>query len=231
MIYFDNAATTKPLEVALKSFIEISENNFANPSSLHKEGKNSRQIIEKSKEEFKKIINANDGELIFTSSATLSNNIAICGYFNYLKGKIKNRKLKILYCEADHPSIVDTIKNLSDIELRGILYPQLYEKLQKYKNKSNYEISGNYKNESETDDIEEYLLSLYYNEIEKFKPDILVLQWVNNENGLILPVEKIARYARKYNENILIHADAVQGFLKLPLFILDNIDSVSFSAH
>ncbi|MFN3410955.1 MAG: aminotransferase class V-fold PLP-dependent enzyme, partial [Exilispira sp.] len=36
---------------------------------------------------------------------------------------------------------------------------------------------------------------------------------------------------RKYNENIFIHVDAVQGFLKLPLFILDNIDSVSFSAH
>lgn len=213
MIYFDNAATTKPLDIAIKKFVEVSNSYFANPSSLHSAGKNSKQIIEKSETEFKKIIDAKYGKLIFTSSATLSNNIAITGKVEYLKGKIKKRKVKILYCESDHPSIVDTVKSQKDVEIKALRFDKLYSKL------------------NEKIDIEDYILSIYFDSIKEFEPDFLILQWVNNENGLILPVEKIANFSRKVKDNITIHIDAVQGFLKLPFFNISDIDTISFSSH
>jgi cysteine desulfurase len=223
MIYFDNAATTKPIDIAIKRFIEVSNSYFANPSSLHSEGKKSRQIIEKSEDELKNIIDAKIGKVIFTASATLSNNIAISGIVEYLKGKIKNRKVKILYNESDHPSIVDTMKAQKDVELKRIRFDKLYKK-----------VNENILNESienENKEIEDYILSIYFEAIKEFEPDFLVLQWVNNENGLILPVEKIANFAKKVKDNIAIHIDAVQGFLKLPFFNITDIDTISFSSH
>lgn len=53
---------------------------------------------------------------------------------------------------------------------------------------------------------------------------------VNNENGLILPVEEIAKKVKEKNKNILVHVDAAQSFLKIPLN-LSNIDLCSVSAH
>lgn len=213
MIYFDNAATTKPLDIAIKKFNETTNQFYANPSSLHIEGKKSKKIIEDAKQDFKKIINAKIGQVIFTSSATLSNNIAISGMIQYLKGKIKNRKLKILYSEADHPSIVETVKAQKDVELISIKFDKLYKYL------------------IENKDIEEYILSIYYENITQFKPDLLVLQWVNNENGLILPIEKITKFVKENDRDILVHIDAVQGFLKIPFFDFNNVDTISFSAH
>ncbi|HPC37966.1 MAG TPA: aminotransferase class V-fold PLP-dependent enzyme [Exilispira sp.] len=213
MIYFDNAATTKPLDIAIKKFDETTNQLYANPSSLHIEGKKSKKIIEDAKQDFNKIINAKIGQVIFTSSATLSNNIAISGMIQYLKGKIKNRKLKILYSEADHPSIVETVKAQRDVELISIKFDKLYKYL------------------IENKDIEEYILSIYYENITQFKPDLLILQWVNNENGLILPIEKITKFVKENVQDILIHLDAVQGFLKIPFFGFNNVDTMSFSAH
>lgn len=213
MIYFDNAATTKPLSIALDTFLKISQSNYANPSSLHIFGKKAKESIEENKQLIKNFFNINKGEVIFTASATLSNNIALIGSINYLKSKIRNRKINIIYSETDHPSLVEPIKKQSDIQMNSIDYNELYKKI------------------DENCDIENYIYSLYCEKIEKSEPDLLILQWVNGENGLIIPVEKIAEFAKRKYKNIIIHVDAVQGFLKLPLFNFKNIDSVSFSAH
>ena len=54
---------------------------------------------------------------------------------------------------------------------------------------------------------------------------------VNNETGAIFPVEEIARRAKKKNPKVLIHCDHVQGFMKCPLRIGENIDLVTVSGH
>ncbi len=217
MIYLDNAATTKPLESVKEKFLQICQNNFANPSSIHKEGKRSSQIIEEASFSFLKYISNfsanNNGKIIFTSSATLSNNIAIKGAAEYLKLKNRNKKIKIMFNETDHPSIVETVKSIKDIQLCKINFHKLYNKLK------------------DNEDIMQYVFSVYCDQIDLLNPDILILQWVNNENGLILPIEKIIEYARTKNESMIIHIDAVQGFLKIPFFNIKNIDTISFSSH
>lgn len=58
----------------------------------------------------------------------------------------------------------------------------------------------------------------------------LTIIHVNNENGLIAPVESIARAIKLKNKDIIIHVDMAQSFCKIPLNIKD-IDIVSISGH
>ena len=95
MIYFDNAATTKPNEVALETFNEINNNNYLNISAGYSQA---FDLYKKNENAKKDIINLLDGEgnLIFTSGATESNNLAIFGS-NFNKNK-KFLFLPFIYC-------------------------------------------------------------------------------------------------------------------------------------
>lgn len=53
---------------------------------------------------------------------------------------------------------------------------------------------------------------------------------VNNENGLKMPIEQISKKIKEKNKDVLIHLDAAQSFLKIPIN-LNNVDLLSFSAH
>ena len=56
--------------------------------------------------------------------------------------------------------------------------------------------------------------------------------FVNNETGLVLPVQEIAKAVKRKNPKVLFHTDAVQGFLKLPLKLRNSgIDLLSASGH
>jgi cysteine desulfurase len=56
--------------------------------------------------------------------------------------------------------------------------------------------------------------------------------FVNNETGLILPVQEIAKAVKRKNPKVLFHTDAVQGFMKLPLKLRNSqIDLLSASGH
>ncbi len=59
---------------------------------------------------------------------------------------------------------------------------------------------------------------------------LVSIMHVNNENGLLLPVEEIAKQIKLKNKNILIHVDAAQSFCKIPIN-LKNIDFLSASGH
>lgn len=55
---------------------------------------------------------------------------------------------------------------------------------------------------------------------------------VNNEVGTILPIIEIARQVKNINEKVVVHCDAVQAFLKMPIKLRGcSIDILSFSAH
>ncbi len=49
MIYFDNAATTEMSEAALSALIEVSKNQYGNPSSIYGMGRRAREIVEESR--------------------------------------------------------------------------------------------------------------------------------------------------------------------------------------
>lgn len=81
---------------------------FGNPSSLHFEGDRATEALERSRERIAGFINADKNEIIFTSGATESNNLALIGYAMRKKGKGKN----IIISEVEHISIFNIAKYL-----------------------------------------------------------------------------------------------------------------------
>lgn len=109
MIYFDNAATTKPCKEAVQAVSLCMESCFGNPSSLHKMGIEAEKILTEAKKTLLSRLNK-EGEIYFTSGATESNNLAIFGTANALK----RRGNRIVTTAIEHPSVSEPIKKLKE---------------------------------------------------------------------------------------------------------------------
>lgn len=108
MIYFDNAATTKPSEIAIEIFNKISAEEYFNPSASYSVAFDLYKKIEQEKKELLKILGDEQGKIIFTSGATESNNIAILGS-TFLKQK------RYLFSMGEHPSVYNTAIHLKNM--------------------------------------------------------------------------------------------------------------------
>ena len=103
-IYFDYAATT-PMDPRVKKAMEpFFMHKFGNTMSIHSFGQEAKIALEKSRETVADLINAKPNEIIFTSSATESNNFALKGvaFANRKKGK------HIIISKVEHPCIMET---------------------------------------------------------------------------------------------------------------------------
>ncbi|MFP4697876.1 MAG: cysteine desulfurase family protein [Eubacteriales bacterium] len=108
-VYFDNAATTKPLQCVIKKMIDSYE-EYGNPSSLHNKGIKAELVIKEAKDIFSNILKVDDKELYFTSGGTESNNLAIIGT------ALANRKSgkHIITSAIEHPSVINPVKFLEE---------------------------------------------------------------------------------------------------------------------
>lgn len=110
MIYLDNCATTKMRKEVIEEMIKSYENDFANPSSLHRLGMGTEKKIEESRKTISSYLKVRDKEVFFTSGGTESNNIAI---FSSVE-KMKNRGNHIITTKIEHPSVYNCMKKLEN---------------------------------------------------------------------------------------------------------------------
>ena len=110
MIYFDNAATTKPCEEATEAVCEVLRDNWSNPSSLHGLGLKAEQAVSSAREIIAKALDTDSECIYFTSGATESNNLAI---FSAAKTLGRHKK-KIVTTSIEHPSVSQPIKYLEE---------------------------------------------------------------------------------------------------------------------
>ena len=108
MIYLDYAATTPPDMRVIESFDKASIEYFANANSLHDEGIKAKKLMEAAVSQVANLLKVKDSEVIFTSGASESNNLAIFGVVN----KYKNRGRTIITTKLEHSSIVEPLKYL-----------------------------------------------------------------------------------------------------------------------
>ena len=110
MIYLDNASSTKIDEEVLKSMCEFYKEHYAIPSSIfsHSEGILVADKVNEARENIAKHLGANSDEVIFTSSGTESNNLAIKGfsYANREKGR------HLITTKIEHISVLESFKRL-----------------------------------------------------------------------------------------------------------------------
>lgn len=105
MIYLDNAATTKPCEAAVAAVTEMMTENFGNPSSLHRAGLDAQLAVDKARKIIAGALNADSSNIIFTSGATESNNLAIRGAC----AAYGKKRRKIVASAVEHASVNETL--------------------------------------------------------------------------------------------------------------------------
>jgi len=212
-IYFDYAATT-PVDPRVKKAMDpYFTEKFGNTMSLYSFGQEAKVALEESREVVANLINAKPNEIVFTASATESNNLALKGvawvYKN--KGKPSFGRLK-RPSEGQGHIIISTIEHPCVLESADWLKRQGFKitkvKVDKYGAVNPEDI----KKAIEKDTI---LVSIIH---------------ASNEIGTIQPIERIGKICRE--KRVLFHIDAAQSFGKLPIDVNKmNIDLLTASSH
>ncbi len=109
-IYLDYASTTPTDPKVVKAMKPYFTDKFGNPSSLHHFGKVANEAVDKSSKVIAKALNAGKEEIVYTSSATESNNLALKGiiYANKDKGN------HIIISEIEHNCVINSARSLEN---------------------------------------------------------------------------------------------------------------------
>ncbi|MBF0340572.1 MAG: IscS subfamily cysteine desulfurase [Magnetococcales bacterium] len=199
-IYMDYQATTpvdpRVMEAMLPWFVE----KFGNPASRsHAYGWEADAAVTTARKQVAALIGADPREIVFTSGATESDNLAIWGIAQFYKDKGNH----IITPTTEHKAVLDCCRHL---EAEGFEVTYLPVRT-----------NG--------------LVDLAVLEAAITPQTILVsIMAVNNEMGVIQPLEAIGRLCR--SRKVFFHCDAAQGVGKIPIDVnAMNIDLLSVSAH
>lgn len=198
-IYLDYAATTPIDEEIIESYYKLLKANYGNSDSIHEEGTKAGTFLKKARMQIANLLNCKENEVIFTSGSTESNNTAIKGVaFAY-----QNRGKHIITTKIEHPSVMDSCKQLEELFGFEVTYLDVKED-----------------GKIDLNDLKNSLR----------KDTILVsIMAVNNEMGSIQDVEGISKVIKE-NSTALYHIDATQAMCKEKLNY-NLADLYNFSSH
>ncbi len=108
-IYFDYSATTPVDPRVAEKMIPYLVEKFGNPASRsHAFGWEAEAAVEEAREEVARLVNADPKEIVWTSGATESNNLALKGAANFYAGKGKH----LITVKTEHKAVLDTCREL-----------------------------------------------------------------------------------------------------------------------
>ena len=111
MIYFDNAASTRPSEEVIENMAEMMRKRYANPAAQSSAGFESEKIIRSAAKTLADIINARPDEIYFTSGGTEGDNWALFGTAEGYKRDGKH----IITTKTEHPAVTATAERLEEL--------------------------------------------------------------------------------------------------------------------
>lgn len=204
-IYLDNQSTTRVDPVVLDAMLPWFSTDYGNPGSvIHGFGTKAKAAIDDARERVAVAIDARPSEIVFTSGATESNNLAIRGLADRY-GKKRNRIVSVL---TEHKAVVDPLKRLSRHGFEVIWL----------------DVKPNGDNAAG---------QILLDQLEQVLSDdtlLVSIMLANNEIGVIQPLERIGALCREHGA--LLHTDATQAVGKVPVDVRQlNVDLMSFSAH
>ena len=104
----DHSATTPVAAEVLEAMLPYFSDKFGNASSLHGFGREAREALEESRQKLARLLNADPGEIVFTSGGTESDNLALRG----IAYKNRNSGRHIITSQIEHPAILETCRSL-----------------------------------------------------------------------------------------------------------------------
>ncbi len=202
-IYFDNSATTALCDEAKGAMVDVIENIYGNPSSLHGVGLKAEKVVSTARNDVLASIGVrgDNRQLIFCGSGSEANNLATIGVYT---SKKRRDGTKVITTAGEHSSVEAAMTRL---EALGATVVRLSTK--------NGEI-----------DLDELRSALTPDTA------LISVMLVNNETGARYPVEEIFKIAKQLCPDIICHADAVQGYGKIK-FTAKSLGAnlVTVSAH
>ncbi len=203
-LYMDNHATTPLDPRVLDAMMPYFTGKFGNAASRnHQFGWEAEKAVDIAREQVAKLIGATSKEIIFTSGATESDNLAIKG----IAEMYRERGNHVITQVTEHKAVLDTCKKLEKQGFRVTYLPVLADGL------------------IDLDDLRRAIVT------DGPEKTILVsIMYANNEIGVVQPIREIGNIC--HEKGVLFHTDAVQAVGKIPVDVqADNIDVLSISAH
>lgn len=109
-IYLDYSATTPVDPRVLEAMVDVYQNHFGNPDSrTHNYGNDARQLVENARAQVAQLMGVKRDEVLFTSGATESSNIAILGLVEHA---CKTNKRHIITTSVEHKAVLEATKYL-----------------------------------------------------------------------------------------------------------------------
>ncbi len=188
--YFDYAAST-PISPSVALAMSAVSGVYANPGGIHSLAVLAKNTINIARKQIATLISARPEEIIFTSSATESNLLAIRGTVEAWQENHPKEIPHIIISEIEHPSVIEAVDCL---EKKGALVTKL--------------------------SVDEFGVINLKELKEALKPNTVVVSvmMANNEIGTLEPIEEISKTLRHYKKEIkseiypLFHTDAAQAF-------------------
>lgn len=202
-VYLDNQATTRCDPRVLAVMLPWFSEHYGNPHSIeHVMGTAAEAAVEEARAQVAALIGAEPREVVFTSGATESNNIAIKGAARHALRAGSDRR-RIVTVVTEHKCVLESVADLQAEGFEPVFLPVRPDGL------------------LDPDALRDALAV----------PTLLVsVMAVNNETGVVQDIPALAAIAKQ--AGALFHTDAAQGVGKVPIDVTgEKVDLLSVSGH
>lgn len=201
----DNHATTRVDPRVVSEIVPLLDQQYGNPGSTsHGFGWDAKDLVDAARDSIAQNIGCSHKEIVFTSGATESNNLALRGVTH----RARRSGNEIISVRTEHKAILDPLDRLSRDGIKVNLLPV-----------------------QQTAGVDAGLISpLQIADAISDDTFLVSVMMANNEIGVIQPIAEIGKLCRE--RGVLFHTDATQAVGRLPVNVEElNVDLMSFSAH
>lgn len=203
-LYLDCNASNPIDPRVLERMVACYQDSFGNAGSPHQYGQRAKDLVQIARDQVVSVVAARRHEVIFTSGATESNNLAILGLESHA---VASDRRHIVSTQIEHHAVLEPLQVL---ERRGFSITR---------------VSPNRNGRVSADEV-----------LAAVRPETVLVSvmHVNNETGVIQPIEEIAAGLERDfgNQSTWFHVDAAQGFGKqISALQHPRIDLISVSGH
>jgi cysteine desulfurase len=202
-VYLDNQATTRCDPRVVEAMLPWFTEDYGNPHSVeHVMGLKAEAAVEAARAQVAALIGAEPNEVIFTSGATESNNIAIKGAARFA-ARMGDARRRIITVATEHKCVLESVADLAEEGFEPVFLPVRPDGL------------------LEPDVLRQALAV----------PTLLVsVMAVNNETGVIQDIAELAAIVKQ--AGALLHSDMAQAVGKVPVDVTRwKVDLASISGH